>query len=513
MEIINRNERRINRNSAPVAGLETARVPPQAVDVEEAVLGGILLEREAIHQVGDLLRSDMFYVPQHQLIYEAIQKLYEGNHPIDALTVTTELRKMNQLENAGGAFKVATLTNSVGNATNIEFHARIIAEKFIRRELIRIAAETNQYAFDESLDVFDLLDKSEDAIFQVAERSIRKNFETMSSLVSKAINELKDLMSKENELAGIPSGFIALDRVTAGWQKSNLVIIAARPGMGKTAFVLSMARNMSVDYKVPIAVFSLEMSGVELVNRLISSETEISGEKLKRGNLEGHEWQQLVSRINKLSEAPIYIDDTPQLSILELRTKCRRLKSKYDIQCVIIDYLQLMTANSDNKKSGNREQEISQISRELKGLAKELSIPVIALSQLSRAVETRPDKRPQLSDLRESGAIEQDADMVMFIYRPEYYRITELDNYPSTAGLAKLIIEKHRNGPTGEVDLRFISHHARFTDYDELYQFDSGNQANNQFDSGALPFKTISSKMNDLNLGEEGFDNQNEVPF
>jgi replicative DNA helicase len=451
--------------------------------------------------VGDILRPEMFYSPQNMMVYDAISALYHTSQPIDIITVTNQLRKMGQLENVGGAFYISSLTAKLGSAANIEFHTRIIAEKFIRRELIRVANETFKKSYDETNDVFDLLDQTEDGIYQIAERSIKKNFEKMDALVSKAIKELEHLMNNKEQLSGLPSGFTDLDRLTAGWQKSNLIIVAARPGMGKTAFVLSMARNIAVDFKRPIALFSLEMSGVELVNRLISSETEIHSDKLKRGQLEPYEWEQLHHRVGKLSEAPIFIDDTPQLSILELRTKCRRLKSKFDIECIIIDYLQLMTANSDNRRNTNREQEISTISRELKGLAKELGIPVIALSQLSREVEKRPEKRPQLSDLRESGAIEQDADMVMFIFRPEYYKIDELPEFPSTKGLAQLLIEKHRNGETGTVNLRFLSRTSRFADWDN---FSSGSFSNNAtmtpggMDNGMLPMtKIFGSKANE----------------
>ena len=328
----------------------------------------------------------------------------------------------------------------------------------------KTAVETIKMAYDETVDVFDLLDGAEAKLFEVAEGNIRRSYEDMNKLLHKAVKQL-ELISKSDGTSGVPTGFANLDRVTGGFQKSDMIVLAARPGMGKTAFVLSLARNAAVDYKKGVAVFSLEMSSLQLVNRLISSETEIAGEKLKKGNLEPYEWEQLNSRIGKLTNAPIYINDTPGLSIFELRAQCRRLKAEKDIQMVIIDYLQLMTATVEGK--GNREQEISAISRAVKGIAKELEVPVIALSQLSRAVETRGgDKRPQLSDLRESGAIEQDADMVMFIYRPEYYGITADEDGNSTQGLSELIIAKHRNGSTEDVKIRFQNHLAKFVNWE-----------------------------------------------
>lgn len=444
------------------------KVPPQAVDLEEAVLGALMLEKDALTNVIDILKVESFYKDSHKVIFQAILDLFTESQPIDLLTVTSQLRRNGALEIAGGAFYVTELTSKVASAANIEYHARIITEQSIKRELIKIAGEIQKDAFEDTTDVFELLDKMEQSLFEISEKNIRKNYSDMRSIMREAIIELEARKNQKDGLTGVPSGFTALDRVTSGWQKSDLVIIAARPAMGKTAFVLSVLRNAAVDHSRPVAIFSLEMSSVQLVNRLISSEAELDSEKIKKGSLADHEWAQLVHKTAKLSKAPLFVDDTPALSILELRAKCRKLKAQHDIQMVVVDYLQLMSGDSKSGGGGgNREQEIASISRALKKIAKELSIPVIALSQLSRAVETRGgDKRPQLSDLRESGAIEQDADMVMFLYRPEYYGITEDEGGASTAGVGEVIIAKHRNGSLENVKLRFIGKYTKFMDLD-----------------------------------------------
>lgn len=479
------------------------RVPPQAPDLEEAVLGAMMLEQDALNNVIDLLHPEVFYKEAHQKIFSAIHGLFEKSEPVDILTVTQELKKRGELDLVGGAYYISMLTNRVASGANIEFHARIVLQKFIQRELIRISSEIIKESYEDSTDVFDTLDRAEKELFAVSETNLRRNYADMHSLVKEAIGNIEKARTQDGHISGIPSGFTELDRVTAGWQRSDLIVLAARPGMGKTAFVLSMARNMAVEFKKPIAVFSLEMSGVQLVTRLIASETGLSADKLKKGQLEQYEWQQLNARIGNLTDAPLFIDDTPALSIFELRAKCRRLKAQHDIQLVIIDYLQLMSGGSDNR--GNREQEISNISRSMKSLAKELNIPVIALSQLSRAVETRGgSKRPILSDLRESGAIEQDADMVLFIYRPEYYGLHEDESGNSTQGLAQLIIAKHRNGGLEDIPLRFISQYAKFTDYDE---FSGGMKPSGSFDQGGQAFNTMTlpSRMNE--------DKDEGVPF
>jgi replicative DNA helicase len=482
---------------------DMGKMPPQAVELEEAVLGALMLEKDALTNTIDILQPKSFYKEAHERIFNAIKELFSRSEPVDILTVTQELKKTGELDIAGGAFYISQLTNRVASAANVEFHARIIAQKYIQRELIRISSETIRDAYEETSDVFDLLDRAEGNLYQVASGNIRKNYDNMSSLIKQAMDQIDAARNQKTGVTGIESGFTELDRVTSGWQKSDLVIIAARPAMGKTAFVLSMARNAAVEFQRPVAVFSLEMASVQLVNRLIASEAEISAEKLKKGQLEEYEFQQLNSKINKLADAPIFIDDTPALSIFELRAKARRLKQQNNISLIIVDYLQLMQSGSDNSR-GNREQEISAISRSLKSLAKELEIPVLALSQLSRAVETRGgDKKPQLSDLRESGAIEQDADMVLFIHRPEYYGLTEdVDGAPTT-GVAEIIIAKHRNGPTGSIKLKFIDRLAKFTDMDSGnfpggYDAAAGISPNSDFTAPPISTITRGSKMNDI---------------
>lgn len=440
------------------------KLPPQALDLEEAVLGALMLEKNALTAVVEFLRPDHFYSEQHKEIYTSIIDLFSASDPVDMRTVVAQLRKNGKLEIVGGAYYVAELTSKVSSAANIEYHARIIIEMAIKRDLIQIASQVHQDAYEDTTDVFELLDKTEQSIFKISDANLRKNYDSMKSLMFMAIKELQEKKNHKDGLTGIPSGFSRLDRITSGWQKSDLVIIAARPGMGKTAFVVSALRNAAVDFNHAVAIFSLEMASLQLVNRLISAEAELESEKIKKGNLLDHEWTQLVHKTNRLSTAPIFIDDTPGLSILEFRAKCRRLKAEHNIQLVVIDYLQLMKGEA----TGNREQEIASISRALKGVAKELNVPVIALSQLSRGVETRGgDKRPQLSDLRESGSIEQDADIVMFLYRPEYYKIDQDEDGMPTQGTAEVIIAKHRNGSLDTAKLKFIGKYTKFADLDD----------------------------------------------
>ncbi len=444
-----------------------SKLPPQAIDLEEAVLGALMIEKDALTAVADILRPESFYKESHKRIYKAIITLFADSEPIDMLTVTSKLRSTAELESIGGASYIMELTSKVNSAANIEFHARIISQASIKRELIKISSEIQKEAFEDTTDVFRLLDKTEQALFQISESNIKKNYADMGVLMRQALAELDEKKNNKDGLTGVPSGFSALDRLTSGWQKTELMILAARPGMGKTAFVVSSLRNAAVDFNMPVAIFSLEMSSVQLVNRLISAEAEIDSEKIRKGSLAPHEWEQLHHRIHRLTNAPIFIDDTPALSILELRAKCRRLKAQHDIQMIVIDYLQLMTGDTGGKGAGNREQEIAQISRSLKNLAKELDVPVIALSQLSRAVETRGgEKRPQLSDLRESGSIEQDADMVIFLYRPEYYGITEDEAGNSVAGIGEVILAKNRAGSLDTIQLKFIGKYTKFTDID-----------------------------------------------
>ena len=444
------------------------KIPPQAKELEEAVLGALMLEKDAFYIVNEILKPECFYEKVHQLIYSAIVGLALRQEPIDMLTVTEQLRRTGDLEAVGGGFFIAQLTSKVASAAHIEYHARIIAQKYLARELIAFSSEVQTKAFDETNDVDDLMQDAESKLFEISQRNVKKDVMQINPIITEAMELIGIAASRPEGLSGLESGFYGLDKITSGWQKSDLVIIAARPAMGKTALVLSMAKNMAVDYKHPVAVFSLEMSNVQLVNRLIVNVTEIEGKKIKDGNLLPHEWEQLNYKIKELYDAPIYIDDTPGLSVFELRTKARRLVREHEIKIIIIDYLQLM--NIGETKLGSREQEVSMISRSLKALAKELNIPIIAISQLNRGVEARSGaegKRPQLSDLRESGAIEQDADMVCFIHRPEYYKIYEDSNGNSLLGIAELIIAKHRNGAIGDVRLRFKSDYARFQNIDE----------------------------------------------
>lgn len=463
----NRTGKRITKQT-DATSFALGKVPPQAVDLEEAVLGAFMIDRDAVTNAIELLRIDSFYDDRHKLIFEAIRKLFEKTQPIDLLTVTEMLRSMGKLEECGGPYYITSLTNRVASAAHVEHHARIVTQKFIQRELIRISTEIVKDSYEDTTDVFELLDKAEQSLFQIADNNLRTSFTDIRNLISNTIAEIDEARKHEDSLTGCPTGFTRLDRLTGGWQRSDLIIVAARPSMGKTAFTLSIARNAAVDFNKPVAIFSLEMSSQQLVKRLISAETELPAEKIIKGQLAEHEMVQLMKKSGALGDAPIFIDDTPAINIFELRAKCRRLKMQHDIQLVVIDYLQLMTS-SENGKSGNREQEISSISRALKSIAKELNIPIIALSQLSRKVEDRGgNKRPILSDLRESGAIEQDADLVCFLYRPEYYGFDEDDEGNSTKGVAEVIIAKHRNGALDRVRVRFIDQYIKFVDMEEF---------------------------------------------
>ena len=464
MENTQAQKRNIKVSDTNVVSLAKGKLQPQAIELEEAVLGAMMIDKKGLDEVIDILKPDIFYKQAHRIIFEAIHELFTNTQPIDILTVSNQLRTMGNLDEAGGDYYLVQLSQKVASSAHIVYHARIIIQKHIQRELIRVSGEIIHDAFDETIDVLDLIDGAESKLFDITNGNFNKGAETAESLVKQALNKIEE-MGKQEGLSGVPSGFRDVDKVTNGWHPADLVIIAARPGMGKTAFVLSMTKNMAIKHNLPVALFSLEMSNVQLITRLIASETGITSEKLKKGNLADHEWQQLNTKVKTLENAKIFIDDTPSLSIFDLRAKARRLKSQHDIQIIVIDYLQLMTAGG---KGGNREQEISMISRNLKAIAKELDIPVIALSQLSRAVESRGgDKRPMLSDLRESGAIEQDADIVSFIYRPEYYGVTEWEDGSSTDGQGELIIAKHRNGSLEDVRLKFIGPLITFADLDE----------------------------------------------
>ncbi len=474
------------------------KIQPQAIELEEVVLGALMIDNESLSDTIDSLQPEYFYKPDHQKIFEAIINLFNNNKPVDILTVSEELKRMDALESIGGMLYISQLTNNVSSSSNTEFHARIIAEKFIKRSLISISNNIIGDAFNDTIDIFDLLNSAEEKLFTVTEGTLRKSYDKMSTLIKGALDNIEILRQKEDGLSGVPSGFTKLDRVTSGWQKSDLVIVAARPGMGKTAFALSMARNIAIQHETAIGFFSLEMASEQLVSRLIASEAELSASKLRKGDLKDFEMVQLHEKIKQLSEAQIYIDDTPALTVFELRAKARRLVKNHNVGIIIIDYLQLMSAGGN---AGNREQEISTISRSLKGIAKELKIPVIALSQVNRGVENRTgtgSKRPMLSDLRESGAIEQDADIVTFIYRPEYYKIYECDNGDDSRSQAEIIIAKHRNGALENVRLKFTAEFAKFSDIDYFDDYSSNINAESMI-------STVSSSMN--------VDNDENAPF
>ncbi len=433
--------------------------PPAAVEVEESVLGAMLLEPEAVPKALEILRPEHFYDKKNSIIFDAMISLFEANEPIDTVSLFEELRKENKLNSVGGAAYISKLTQNISSAANIEYHARIVLEKWILRKLITSSVEIASEAYQANEDVFDILDSAETRIFQITEAGLRESYKSMDKAVKEAIEHIEAIHSKSISKISTPSGFFALDDMLGGFQKSDLIIVAARPSMGKTAFALSAARNAAVEHGVPIAIFSLEMSTNQLVTRLICAEARINAHSVRTGKFKAEDGPKISRTAHKLSKAPIYIDDTPAQTVLEIRAKARRLKAEKNIGLIIIDYLQLMSSSA---RMESREREISTISRSLKALAKELNIPVIALSQLNRAVESRSDKRPMLSDLRESGSIEQDADVVIFLNRPEVYQIMQDSEGNSTEGIAEVIVGKQRNGPVGEIKLLFVKEYARF---------------------------------------------------
>jgi len=514
MDLTNVNkDRKTRRKASPdLSNMVYGKVPPQAKELEEAVLGAIMLEKGAFDNVSEILRPECFYLDANQRIFRAMQALTARSAPIDLLTVVEELRSREELELVGGAYYVTRLTNTVVSTANIEAHARIILQKFLQRELIRMSGEVISEAYEESADVFDLLDHAESKLFEITNNYLRKNFDEFNSVLIKTIERIEDLRTKTEDVTGVPSGFQSLDKVTYGWQQTDLIILAARPSVGKTAFALNLARNaaMHPTKPTPVAFFSLEMSAAQLAQRILAAESEIMLEKISRGKLEDHELQQLYRKgIDRLTKAPLYIDDSAALNIFELRAKARRLVNKHNVGMIIIDYLQLMSGSAENRNS-NREQEISTISRNLKGLAKELGIPIIALSQLSREVEKRKEgnKIPQLSDLRESGAIEQDADMVMFIYRPEYYDISTNEFGESNKGETHIRIAKHRNGSLETIKLRALLHIQKFVE-DDFGEGSGGFPGGGNFrpvtpeEGGPRVFIQKGSRMNDVNFDEE----------
>jgi replicative DNA helicase len=486
------------------------RMPPNSRELEEAVLGAMMLEREKIFQVIDILSKEHFYDPKNQIVFEAIDHLYKlGDTAIDLLTVSNYLKNYKLLDMAGGYMYLAQLTNKVTSAANIEFHARILTQKFIQRSLIRVAGEIQFNAYDDTEDSFELLDLSEAKLYEIKNAGLKRNYQEISTLITNSLKDIEARMNSENNgITGVASGFSDIDRINGGWQPSDLVILAARPAMGKTAFALSLVRNAAIDHKKSVMVFSLEMADIQLVNRLISSEAQVSGDKIKKSSLNEEEWIRLQNQTIVLGNAKIYIDDTPQLNIFDLNAKCRRIASQQGLDMVVVDYLQLLRA--DIKSQGNREQEIAFISRSLKALAKDLNIPVIALAQLSREVEKRSNKRPQLSDLRESGSIEQDADMVMFLYRHEYYEKMGMDNDNQSSGdsldadikgLTEVIIAKNRHGTVGSAFCKFIGEFSKFQDLDH-FERDMIRQKNPEY--GYTPDTTVQTKVMPSKMNSAG---------
>lgn len=438
------------------------RIPPQSLQAEQSVIGSMLMDKNAIVKGVEILRGDSFYRDAHKYIYEAILDLFDRGEPVDLVTVTESLRKNNKLDTAGGAAYITDLINSVPTSANVEYYAKIVEEKATLRRLIDAGTNMVAQAFDEPDNVDNILDQAEKTIFDIALKRVREGFHKLDTVLTRVLDRIDRLYGKQEHITGIPTGFSDLDNLTAGFQNADLIIIAARPSVGKTAFALNMAQNMAIKYKIPVAIFSLEMSKDQLAQRMLCSEAEIDAIRLKTASLPDTGWKKLTRALSKLSEAQIYIDDSASISSMEIRAKCRRLKLEKGLGLVIIDYLQLM---SGQRRVENRVQEISEIARSLKTLARELDIPVVALSQLSRAVEQRPDRIPRLSDLRESGEIEQTADLVMFIHRDDYY------NPQSERGnIAEIIIAKQRNGPIGTVELVFRKDIAKFCNKESRYE-------------------------------------------
>ncbi len=474
MPASNTTSRGGNRKQPTPIDTSYGHLQPQAIDLERTILGALMIDSDAFSVVSEILKPETFYEPKHNYIYDAVQRLNMNELPVDIMTVTEELKRMGKLENVGGAPYIIELSSLVASSAHIEYHSKIIQQKYLARQLIHFASNVETKAFDDTIDVEELMQEAEGSLFEISQKNMKQDYVPIAPVLTEAIKILQNASQNADGLTGIPTGYTRLDEITSGWQKSDLIILAGRPAMGKTSFALSLAKNIAVDYNRPIAFFSLEMNNVQLVNRLMSNTFEIAGSKILNGQLDDDEWKRLDQKMDLLSNAPIYIDDTPGLSVFELRTKARRLVREKNVQIIMIDYLQLMNANG--MKFGNRQEEVSTISRSLKGLAKELDIPIIALSQLNRGVESREGnegKRPQLSDLRESGAIEQDADMVLFVHRPEYYRILTDEKGNDLRGMAEVIIAKHRKGATDIVTLKFLGQYTRFDNPDSGYGINS----------------------------------------
>ena len=495
----NTTPRKAIRRQQPVDNTY-GHLQPQALDVERAVIGALLIDKDAYPVVCETLMPESFYEPRNQMIYKAIRDLSLKEQPVDVLTVTEQLARNGQLEEAGGPAYIAEISSRVASSAHVEYHAHIVAQKFLARQLIQFASDIETKAFDDTIDVDDLMQHAEGALFELSQKNMKKEYTQIDPVIAQAVKVIQEAAKNTDGLTGIPTGYHGLDDKTSGWQASDLVIIAGRPAMGKTAFALSMAKNIAVNYQVPIAFFSLEMSNQQLVNRLLSNVCEIEGKKILNGQLQQDEWERLDKRVNSLLGAPLYVDDTPGLSVYELVTKARRLVREHGVKIIMIDYLQLMNANG--MRFSSRQEEVSTISRSLKSLAKDLNIPILALSQLNRGVEAREGlegKRPQLSDLRESGAIEQDADMVLFVHRPEYYHIYSDDSGRDLRGMAQIIIAKHRKGATGDVLLTFRGEYTRFENPED-------GRLNNRAPQGGGSI--LSSKINGENTNEfpDGYD-------
>jgi len=435
------------------------RMPPQDVEAEMAVLGSMLIDVDAVGKAIEILGDEEpFYRPAHQKIFRAAANLFEKQQPVDMLTLTDELRRLKWLDDVGGSYYLTELTQRIPSAANVEYYAKIVLEKSLLRKLIRVSHDIAADAYEARKDPLDVIDAAEEKIFKLSERRLRRGFLSMSHVLDETLGTIESFHNRKGVVTGVPTGYTQLDELTSGFQKSELIIVAGRPSMGKTAFCLNIARNAAVDHQVPVGIFSLEMADYQLVMRMLCAEAKVDAHKVRTGRLPDRDWRRISYAAGKLAEAPIFIDDSPALSVLEIRAKARRLAAEYNIGMIIIDYLQLIKGPA---RSESRTIEISMISQALKALAKELNVPVVALSQLSRAVESRGgDRRPILSDLRESGAIEQDADVVLFIYRPEVYAPAEVE------GVAEVIIGKQRNGPTGIVKLKFLKEYVSFVNLD-----------------------------------------------
>ena len=487
-----KSSRRKTDNDAMLASI--GQLPPQAVEVETVVLGALMIDADAFTVVSEVLHPETFYDPRHQKIYSAILSLNLAEKPVDMMTVCEQLRQDGTYDQVGGTAYIVELTNTVASSANIEYHAHILVQKYVARQLISFASGVATRALDEGQDIDELMQATEGELFELSQKNMKQDYVQIDSIVAQARLIIEKAASNTTGITGLSTGYTEMDKVTSGWQESDLIIIAGRPAMGKTSFALSLAKNIAIDNREPVAFFSLEMTNVQLVNRLISNVCSVPGSKIMNGQLSQDEWARFDNNIGRMQGAPLFIDDTPGLSVFELRTKARRLVKEQHVKLIMIDYLQLMTASGI--KTNSRQEEVSTISRSLKSLAKELNIPIIALSQLSRAVEQRQGpsgsatNRPQLSDLRESGAIEQDADMVLFVHRPEYYGITEDHEGNSLKGMAQIIIAKHRKGATKDVTLSFKGEYTRFANPDEYDPYavsDSGSIRSSSLNTSFSP--------------------------